>query len=68
MKTLSLELPMFAFVVGTRAALAAGLALLLSPKVPEARRRTIGAALVAIGAISTIPAARTVFRQLKDAA
>lgn len=54
---------MLGFVVGTRAALAAGVALLLSNKIPEARRRTIGLTLVSIGAATTIPAAMAVFRR-----
>jgi hypothetical protein len=57
MKSVVLSLPAFAFVVGTRAALAAGVALLLADKLPTARRRAIGAALAAIGAATTVPAA-----------
>ena len=53
---------MFGFVVGTRVALAAGLGLLLSSRIPEARRRVIGLTLVSIGAATTIPAAMAVFR------
>lgn len=63
MKNVVLSLPMLGFVVGTRAALAAGVALLLSNKIPEARRRTIGLTLVSIGAATTIPAAMAVFRR-----
>ncbi|HYU78779.1 MAG TPA: hypothetical protein VEK56_07325 [Vicinamibacterales bacterium] len=65
MKTIQLELPTFMFIIGTRAALAAGVALLLSPKIPLSRRRTIGSILTAIGATTTIPAARTVFKQVR---
>ena len=57
MKTIVLDVPAFAFVVGTRAALAAGVGFLLSKGLPVARRRAIGATLVAIGAATTIPAA-----------
>ena len=60
MKDLILDLPTFGFIVGTRAALAFGLGLLLSSKFPENRRRAIGLTLVAIGAATTIPAAMSV--------
>lgn len=56
MRTILLPLPRFAFIIGTRAALAAGIALLVSDKVPPARRRAAGIVLVAFGAATTIPA------------
>ena len=49
------------FVVGTRAALAFGLGLLLADRIPASRRRAIALTLVAIGAATTIPAAMSVF-------
>ena len=49
------------FIVGTRAALAFGLGLLLADRIPESRRRTLGLTLVGIGAATTIPAAIAVF-------
>jgi len=60
MKTVQLKLPTFAFVVVTRAALAAGLGLLLSGRLSASRRRTVGWSLVAVGAATTIPAAMAV--------
>jgi len=60
-----LNLPTFGFVLGTRAALAAGVGLLLSDRLSENRRRTIGAALVAFGAVTTIPAAVSVMRSIR---
>ena len=62
MKTVVLGMPMFGFVVATRAALAAGVGLLLADRIPESRRRVIGLTLVSIGAATTIPAAMAVFR------
>jgi hypothetical protein len=53
--------PLLGFVVGTRAALAFGLGLLLADRIPESRRRAVGLTLVAIGAATTIPAAMSVF-------
>jgi hypothetical protein len=60
MKNLALSLPMLGFVVGTRAALAFGVALLVSERIPASRRRALGYALVAIGAATTVPAVRSV--------
>ena len=56
MKRLELDLPIFGFVVVTRVALGVGLGLLLASRIPEDRRRTVGLALVGIGAATTIPA------------
>ena len=66
MKTVVLALPTFGFIVATRAALAAGIGLLLANRIPESRRRTIGLTLVSIGAVTTIPAAMALFRGRKD--
>src|SRR5205807_9655676 len=55
-KALVLNPPTFGFIVATRAALAAGVGLLLAGNFSAGRRRTIGSALVAIGAATTIPA------------
>jgi hypothetical protein len=55
-------MPMLGFVVATRAALAAGIGLLVANRIPERRRRAIGLTLVSIGAATTIPAAIAVFR------
>lgn len=66
MRNVVLSLPTFGFVVGTRAALAAGIGLLLSRKMSESQRRAIGLTLVSIGAATTIPAAMAVFRKRTD--
>jgi hypothetical protein len=60
-KKLHLDPRLLAFVVGTRAALGLGAGLLLADRIPQARRRTLGTTLVAIGALTTIPAAIGVF-------
>ena len=57
MKRLDLSFPEFGFIVATRAALGAGLGLLLARKLGRKRQRAVGATLVAIGALTTIPAA-----------
>jgi hypothetical protein len=60
MKTVALSLPTFAFVVSTRAALAAGIGLLWSTRLTESRRRAVGLTLVALGAVTTIPAVKAI--------
>lgn len=65
MKSVVLSFPTFAFILGTRAALAAGIGLLVAGRLPLSRRRSIGAALVAIGAATTIPAAMSVARSVR---
>lgn len=65
MKNVVLNLPTFAFVVGTRAALGVGIGLLASERLQAQRRRVIGAALVAIGAATTVPAVISVIRSLR---
>jgi uncharacterized protein YjeT (DUF2065 family) len=63
MRTVTLTLPELMFVVGTRAMLAAGVALLALTKLSEQQRRAIGTTLVAIGVVTTIPAAIAVMRK-----
>ena len=50
------------FIVGTRALLATGVAMLTAGLVPRPIRRVVGIGLVAIGAITTIPAVRTLVK------
>ena len=63
METITLTMPQFFFIVGTRAMLGAGMGLLLSNKMNSSARRNLGLALAAVGAATTIPAARLVFSQ-----
>jgi hypothetical protein len=56
MQTVTLPLPVAGFVISTRAALAAGIGLLLADRLPAERRRAIGLALVGFGAATTVPA------------
>jgi hypothetical protein len=61
MESLILSRPVIGFLVGTRAALGFGIGLLIAERIPESRRRVIAWSLIAIGAATTIPAARVVF-------
>jgi hypothetical protein len=56
MKRVNLSLPQFGFVVATRAALGAGLGLLAAERLSRRPRRRLGAALVTIGVLTTVPA------------
>jgi len=66
MGNVTLSFPTFGFVVGTRAALGAGVGLLLARRLTERHRRRAGLALVLIGAATTVPAVMAVFRKRKS--
>jgi O-antigen ligase len=65
MKNVVLNLPTFGFIVSTRAALGVGIGLLLSERLLIQRRRALGATLIALGAVTTVPAALSVIRGLR---
>ena len=58
MKTITV--PELALIAGTRAALGAGVALLLGGRLDASQRKAVGWTLFAIGAISTVPLAAEV--------
>lgn len=55
MERRKLSIPELAIISGTRAALGAGLGLLLADKLGRERRKGFGWALLSVGAITTIP-------------
>jgi hypothetical protein len=65
LKTVALDLPALAFIVVTRAALAAGIGLFLSEKLATRQRRSIGAMLLGVGAATTIHAVISVLRGIR---
>ena len=65
MKNVLLDLPTLGFIVTTRAALGVGIGLLMSERLTAERRRAIGAALIAVGAVTTVPAAMSVIRSVR---
>ena len=67
MRTVTLPLPIFGFVVATRAALGVGIGLILAERLSSQKRRIVGPALIAFGAATTVPAVRWVFRSLHRA-
>jgi hypothetical protein len=60
-KKIELTAPEFAFVMATRVALAFGVGLLVSDKIPDDKRKIVARSLIALGALTTIPAALAVF-------
>ena len=65
MKNVLLDLPTLGFIVSTRAALGVGIGLLIAERLTAERRRAIGAALIAVGAATTVPAALSVIRSVR---
>lgn len=65
MRQAHLTLPELALIAGTRAALGAGLGLLLADRLPDDRRRAIGWTLLGVGVLSTIPLAIEVLGSLQ---
>jgi hypothetical protein len=57
MKKITLDLPQLALIVGTRALLGGGVALLLTSGMERKDRRLLGWTLALIGAVATIPLA-----------
>jgi hypothetical protein len=61
MRETQITLPELALVAGTRAALGAGVGLLLANRLSDEQRRAVGWTLVLFGALSTVPLAFEVF-------
>ena len=62
----NLSLPKLAFVVMTRAALGAGIGLLASAGLPKRSRKRLGASLLTLGAVTTLPALWFVFGRKEE--
>ena len=57
MRETHVTLPELALIAGTRAALGAGIGLLLADRLPEGQRKAVGWTLLLIGAVTTVPLA-----------
>ena len=66
MKQMSLTVPELALIAGTRAALGAGVALLLAERLSGEQRRAVGWTLLAVGAISTGPIAVELVAKIRE--
>ncbi len=65
MKTVTLTIPELFLVVGTRALLGAGIALLVAKRLTNEQRHTAGTLLFGIGLVTTIPLALEVMGKTK---
>jgi len=68
MREKTLTIPEIAIIAGTRAALGAGLGLLIADKLARDTRRGAGFALLAVGALSTIPIVFGILRRSSTSA
>jgi len=64
-KRVSLRIPEIGFIAGTRAALGAGLGLLLADKLDRRQRNKVGWVLLTIGAVTTIPVVVNIVRKAR---
>jgi hypothetical protein len=63
MRHVSLRIPEIGFIAGTRAALGAGIGLMLADRLNRRRRKKIGWVLLTIGAVTTVPLIVNVIRK-----
>jgi acyl CoA:acetate/3-ketoacid CoA transferase len=61
MRESNLSLPELFLIAGTRVALGVGIGMLLADRLSDGQRKGAGTALVAVGAITTIPLLMMVF-------
>ena len=65
MREVQMSLPELALLVGTRAALGAGLGLLLADWLPKSERKAAGWTLLLVGAVTTVPLAFEVLGKVR---
>jgi hypothetical protein len=61
MRKRALPLPVLGALAVTRGMLGAGAGLLLSPRLPDKKRKIVGLALMGVGIATTIPLASFIF-------
>jgi len=62
-----LSIPEIAIISGTRAALGAGVGMLLASRLNEDQRRAVGWTLIIVGGLTTIPIVAQLIRSQRDA-
>jgi EamA domain-containing membrane protein RarD len=55
MKETCISIPELALIAGTRAALGAGIALLLGEQLTKEQKKTVGWTLLLVGVVTTVP-------------
>jgi hypothetical protein len=68
MREAQVTIPELAMIAGTRAALGAGLGLLLADRLSDGQRKAVGWTLLLIGAATTIPLALEVLGKTRASA
>ena len=66
MKEAKLPVPEIGAIAVTRAMLGAGLGLLLAGRLAPRRRQAVGATLMAVGILTTVPLALDLVRRIRD--
>ena len=66
MKATCISIPELALIAGTRAALGAGIALLLGEQLTNEQKKAVGWTLFLLGAVTTVPFLADVFAKRKD--
>ena len=62
----TITLPLLALIAGTRAALGAGIALLVADRMTAEQRRAVGWTLTGVGVLTTIPLAAHVLLSSRE--
>ena len=66
MREIRASVPEIVMIAGTRAALGAGVGLLLADRLSDVQRKAVGWTLVIFGALSTVPLAIEVFGRREE--
>lgn len=66
MEEIKLSLPELGLIVGTRAALGGGVALLLGEHLDKEQRKAVGWTLFLVGAVTTIPLVMLLFAKRRS--
>ena len=66
MKATCISIPELALIAGTRAALGAGIALLLGEQLTNEQKKAVGWTLFLLGAVTTVPLLADVIANRKD--
>ncbi len=66
MKATCISIPELALIAGTRAALGAGIALLLGEQLTKEQKKAVGWTLFLLGAVTTVPLLADLFAKRKE--
>ncbi len=66
MKATCISIPELALIAGTRAALGAGIALLVGEQLTKEQKKAVGWTLFLVGAVTTVPLLANVIAKRRD--